>query len=567
VWQQHQVVVADHRNPAITFLRYTPVRIETETPADLLKDIDQLRDTLDEVGETDLIKRADILHSITQKILTYLRISKNKDPRDSSFLLSIGVSNVYEELDITAKLGQDRVETLHLFASTMWARFQTGGDPKHLEQAIAYYQKALLLDNRHVECMADLATAFWTRFTRGSHRIQDLDEVVVLYRTILFHAVPGNSKTIEWLNGLGLALWERYKMTKSIADMEHAIFYFRRASISYPTPCDPFTLSNLGNILMAKARAFKDSNEADEAISHYRRALNSVTPLHPHRSAFLSNLGDALAYRYDRRSLMPDLNEAIRCYGRALDLPPPHHRDRVTSLLFYADKLQLRYHRTGEREDLELAVKQYQEAKGLATPGHPKYAIVVESLVLAQRELERTFRGRELEFTSSPPSSHVSPTLDHSQVPLLRPTHWPSPGREREREREVGREREGGVRGESPYRTVPKFRIVSRSNTLKPYSRPQRHTSSASDSESSNHSHSFGNGAPQPPPHSAPMAHLHHPSHSGHDHRNGVGRSSPTMRAKSPIGSHHYSSHRSTVSALREPRRHQTMPSPLPQPR
>ena len=94
-------------------------------------------------------------------------------------------------------------------------------------------------------------------------------------------------------------------------DMDHTISYFRQASLSYPYPCDAGTLSNLGNILMAKARAFKVTSESDEAISCYRRALDSVSALYEHRSALLCNLGDALSYRYDRRSLIADLNETI----------------------------------------------------------------------------------------------------------------------------------------------------------------------------------------------------------------------------------------------------------------
>ncbi|KAJ3515539.1 hypothetical protein NMY22_g14429 [Coprinellus aureogranulatus] len=182
-------------------------------------------------------------------------------------------------------------------------------------------------------------------------------QVILLYRALLFSQLSNNPGYSNWLNAIGLALWDRYKRTKQMNDMDHAISYFRQASLSYPHPCDAGTLSNLGNILMANARAFKDTSESDEAISYYRRALDSVSALFEHRSALLCNLGDALSYCYDRRCLIADLNEAIRSYERALDLPSPHHRDRVTQLLVLSRRLQLKYSSTQDMEDMENAIK------------------------------------------------------------------------------------------------------------------------------------------------------------------------------------------------------------------
>ncbi|KAF5309069.1 hypothetical protein D9611_014925 [Ephemerocybe angulata] len=499
----------------IAFLRWKPKRVETASAADLLKEIDILRDTLDEIGDSNLVKRADCLHSITSNILTYLKVSKNKDPRDSSFLLSIAMSNVVEEAKILSEIKRETAPSLHLFASTMWAKYVITGESKLLEQAISYWHKALDIDSNYADSMNELATALWTRFTRYNQP-QDLNEVIVLYRGLLFSQISNNPLYIQWLNGIGLALWERYKRTKSMNDMDHAISYFRQASVSYPTPCDPFILSNLGNILMAKAKAIKDTTESDEAISCYRRALDSVTPLHPNRSAFLTNLGDALCYRYSRRCLIADLNEALRCYERALDLPSPHHRDRVSLLVLYAERLQQRYSSTNEIEDLAEVVKRLSEAKRLASPSHPKYALVVESLALAQRELDSLDRHRS-DFASPPPSSAASPTVEQSHIPTLRPTQWsPAPGA-----------------------------VASGSGTMKPYpSHRPRHGSSASDSENEEpRGTTKGNGSFLPHPHVlAPGASvLGH----GHGHVNGH----PGTRSKSP------QYHRGPNT-----RRHHTMP-------
>ncbi|KAF5319038.1 hypothetical protein D9611_012681 [Ephemerocybe angulata] len=123
----------------IAFLRWKPKRGETASAADLLKEIDILRDTLDEIGDSNLVKRADCPHSITSNILTYLtgKASKNKDPRDSSFLLSNAMSNVIDEAKILSEIKRETAPSLHLFASTMWAKYVITGESKLLEQAIS----------------------------------------------------------------------------------------------------------------------------------------------------------------------------------------------------------------------------------------------------------------------------------------------------------------------------------------------------------------------------------------------------------------------------------------------
>jgi tetratricopeptide (TPR) repeat protein len=458
-------------------------------------------------------------------------VCKNKDPRDFNFLLSIAASNVVEEVKIMTNLKKDRAPSLHLYASTMWARYQVSGEHKYLESSIQYWHKALEVDPRHADAMADLASALWMRYARFQ-QVQDLNEVIILYRALLFSQLSNNPGYSNWLNAIGLALWDRYKRTKQMNDMDHAISYFRQASLSYPYPCDAGTLSNLGNILMAKARAFKDTSESDEAISCYRRALESVSALYEHRSALLCNLGDALSYRYDRRCLIADLNEAIRSYERALDLPSPHHRDRVTQLLVFSQRLQARYNSTADSEDLENAIKRLSEAKRLASPSHPKYAAVVETLVLAQRDYDTLRRSRP-DYASPPPSTAASPTLDNSHIPTLRPTSWDTPGPSATSAHIPGVTSVAPSGPPPSYRSSPKtFRIVGRSHTMKPYNRPTsnaRGDSSASDDSESSSSRAGPRFLPHPV--HASVARAKSPQY----HRVG---GPPPRRATMPVNGH-----------------------------
>ncbi|KAJ3507999.1 hypothetical protein NMY22_g16756 [Coprinellus aureogranulatus] len=98
-----------------------PKRVETATAADLLKDINGLRDKRGEIGDSDLVKRAETRHSIMTNILTYLELCKNRDPRDFKFLLPIAANNVVDEFKIMTSLKKDRAPSLHLYASTVGA--------------------------------------------------------------------------------------------------------------------------------------------------------------------------------------------------------------------------------------------------------------------------------------------------------------------------------------------------------------------------------------------------------------------------------------------------------------
>ncbi|KAF6765304.1 hypothetical protein DFP72DRAFT_1107908 [Ephemerocybe angulata] len=65
----------------------------------------------------------------TANILIYLKVSKNKDPHDSSFSLSIAMSNIVEEAKIPSEIKRETAPSLHLLASTMqWATYVITGE-------------------------------------------------------------------------------------------------------------------------------------------------------------------------------------------------------------------------------------------------------------------------------------------------------------------------------------------------------------------------------------------------------------------------------------------------------
>ncbi|EAU89466.2 hypothetical protein CC1G_07692 [Coprinopsis cinerea okayama7 len=483
VFKHHEL----HTEGDTVFLRYKHVREKRRTPEDLKKQIDELRESLDKISKEDGAQRAEVLHAITTNILSYLRLGGSKNPQHAEILLSVALVNAKEEVSILEARNEVTVEALHQLGSTVWTAFEMTGELKYLDQAIQSYRKSLNLDPVHRDSMSDLAISLWARFNRYKQQ-KDLDELIELYKALVFSRTVNDPSEVKWLNSLGMGLWERFRRLKDPQDMDQAVAHLQRASRSYPIPCDPFTLSNLGNALLARSRHRRDLNDLNEALIHYRKVLQSASPLHPGRSAFLSNLADALLERYERTSSITDLNEAVRAYEQTLELPPPHHRDKVTCILMYANALQDRFRKTYDADDLNLAIKKYREAKLRSSPAHPSYARLMENLLLAEQELRRM---NAITGSTSPPprSSHSSPTSPRSQRATVPPNrewivhHHPAPAPPQA--------------PPTPNGSSQKFRIV-RPPMKKPYSKK---TSSTSESEEDN--------APEERPPSPPLSPRH----------------------------------------------------------
>ncbi|TFK20892.1 hypothetical protein FA15DRAFT_673072 [Coprinopsis marcescibilis] len=410
VFERHDILCEED----VAFLQWKSTEKAESTPEDLMKEIDQLRASLDGMGEEDAPRRSNALHAISTNIVNYVRSVGKHKKKHWEVLLTVAINNAKEEVALLTAKQKLTASSLHLLASTYLTAFEKTDDLKLLDQAISTYRKALAVDPKHQDSMADLATSLWSRYGRYKQQ-KDLDELIELYKALLFSRPVNHPDEVKWLNSIGMGMWERYRRSNDRADMDAAVAYLRRASRSYPTPCDPYTLSNLGNALLARSRHRHDIFDLNEALLHYRNALLSVSPLHPGRSAFLSNLADALLDRYDRTSDLADLNEAVRAYEKTLELPSPHHRDRVTCTLLFANALQTRFRKTFDIDDLKLSIKKYHEAKRRSGPSHPSYAKVSEQLLLAEQEQSRL--DTLTRTPSLPPLSPQSPRSGHSITP------------------------------------------------------------------------------------------------------------------------------------------------------
>jgi protein O-GlcNAc transferase len=148
------------------------------------------------------------------------------------------------------------------FHNSLGAVYQALGD---LPRAVAAYQTSIMLDLDHADAHGNLGLAL-RELGSAAESAQSLRRALQLK--------PGNPNL---LNSLGITL-------RSLGRIAEAADCYRDALASREAFWEPH--SNLGNIL-------KDECRSDEAISHYKRAIE----LAPHVPIIKSNLLCALHYR------------------------------------------------------------------------------------------------------------------------------------------------------------------------------------------------------------------------------------------------------------------------------
>ncbi|KIJ58461.1 hypothetical protein HYDPIDRAFT_102629, partial [Hydnomerulius pinastri MD-312] len=115
-----------------------------------------------------------------------------------------------------------------------------------------------------------------------------------------------------------------------------------RPLVSLSCPNEPGII-NLASALLRRFEQHGDGNDLDEAIQHYRAALQLTPVGHPHRSLSLNNLASALWTRFSQRGDGNDLDEAIQHHRAALQLTPAGHPHRSLSLNNLANALSTRF--------------------------------------------------------------------------------------------------------------------------------------------------------------------------------------------------------------------------------
>ncbi|MFH8712517.1 CHAT domain-containing protein [Streptomyces zaomyceticus] len=199
----------------------------------------------------------------------------------------------------------------------------------------------------------------------------DLAELVEACRTLEAVAphVPetGRLATSFW-DAWGSALVRLGPLTSDPLALDRAVALLRRV-LDDPggAPDRPRTVTNLAVGLYERFLARGRMTDLDEAVEHWREAVETRNPVTPHAVGAHSGLGVALHQRYDRRGAPDDLDEAVERLTTAADLPAePAERGAVLINLGHA--LQARFEATSDPAVLSRAVAAQREALTLLPP-------------------------------------------------------------------------------------------------------------------------------------------------------------------------------------------------------
>ncbi|WP_039947459.1 CHAT domain-containing protein [Streptomyces sp. NRRL S-118] len=269
--------------------------------------------------------------------------------------------------------GADRLATLGNLGLLLCERFEEGGDPEDLQEAIGIARDAVEQAGeghpRYGGYLSSLGYALRLRLLREGGTLEDHDEVVDLFR----RAAPRDPRGPgPGYGNLGSALLQRYQHTGAPQDLEEAAGVLTRAAAeAWPDPAERTgVLNTQGSALRMRAARTGRPEELDAALVHLREVLADTPRVTRRTAGRLVNPALALQARYERDGVAADAEEAVRLLRTAVAVLPVGHPERAVALDNLGRVLHVRYGRTGRAEELEEAVRALREAVEATPAGH-----------------------------------------------------------------------------------------------------------------------------------------------------------------------------------------------------
>ena len=286
--------------------------------------------------------------------------------------------------------------TLAVIGQESVNRFESDGDPEHLENGITHFRMAITeLENREMDnsnlniyphCLHNLGDALMNRF-RESGQLADLTEAVGLFRTVVdsFQSEDNPSRYVISRYQLALALHELYIRQSKLTDLQDAITHHRIA-LALRDPDDYYRSSWLNELGYVLEDYYKHSGEHDvleESISLYRDAVRLSPPGHVNYVVCRCNLGSALRIRFLEMKQMADLEEAISLHRESLHFPTRNLDQHSNAFNDLGLDLFTRFGEQNNIDDLEEAIKCHRSALEFRLPDHPDHPTSLNNLGIA----------------------------------------------------------------------------------------------------------------------------------------------------------------------------------------
>ena len=166
------------------------------------------------------------------------------------------------------------------------------------------------------------------------------------------------------LDGLGVALFEKFEFSGSSSDLDDAIRFARMALEACPQSdrkFRPAIMNNLAMKLKERARKTNDTNDIEEGIQLCKEALG-ISSDQGFRHALLISLSALLGLLYRRRQNIEDLEEAIQANREAVKLAKDGSEQKAIGHNNLGNRLENLYTRTGNPEQLNEAIQSSREA-------------------------------------------------------------------------------------------------------------------------------------------------------------------------------------------------------------
>ncbi|MCL9762998.1 CHAT domain-containing protein [Frankia sp. AiPa1] len=312
--------------------------------------------------------------------LLFIRFQQGGDPTDLEDAILVCRAAAVATGDASL-----RAEYLSGLGELLRTRFIYFGDSQDLSDAVAYGREAVTAspagDPGIGGRQADLAVTLTRRYQTAGV-VEDLVEAAALGRS----AVTGCDRpAASDLANLCYTLRTLFERTGWIADLDEAVGVGRAAveAAAEHTLTVPACLGNLGVALIVRARHTGSQADLDEAIDALRRSVLAIPAASPDRATALTNLGAALVIRFDSTGLPEDLDEAIDTCREAVRTTTPGQFGLAARLTALASALEGRFRLGGDPADLDEAVESCRHALETLAPGQPGRAAALTSHAVA----------------------------------------------------------------------------------------------------------------------------------------------------------------------------------------
>ncbi|KAK2054831.1 hypothetical protein LY76DRAFT_579280 [Colletotrichum caudatum] len=249
----------------------------------------------------------------------------------------------------------------------------------HLDSAIRRIDHIIQVvrGDHRISCMLSkrLGILLWIRHSVTKSMI-DLQKAIDITQQLVNATHQGHPDRVGSLHCLALRLLERYVGIRWIGDLATAINAAKQAVAAAPLDHPDWiglvhTLGFLHGVKYSLTGAMKDLQRTTETL---QRAVDATPQGYPDRYRLLLCLGIRHVDRYDRTRSMDDLQAAIKVTKESINAMHPGHSKRARNLHGVIVLLITRYRRTNEAGDLDEAIEGVQQAVSASLPDDPNRA-------------------------------------------------------------------------------------------------------------------------------------------------------------------------------------------------